>query len=272
MVCVLFMLLGGVLWAYTIGSVCSMLSNSSPVESRYEASTDLLNLAMREARVPHSERQMFREYLRESKAYQMRVEFGKVAETFSPMLQKHLIYHMTKEAMETVYYFIDPEAPPTFLEDVASCLVPHFFSPREPLDSLRSCLCLLDRGTIAHGGVIKVPPSVFHEDFIITQQKYQRVISTTSMTYAQVLVLTRAAMEDILDMHPKFAPKIRKAAAKMAFCRAVKLTVVIYRKWVAKMPPGTALSLREAFDEACEGNGFALPPPSTKARIRRLEE
>jgi len=249
LVCIFCMLLGGILWAYTIGSLCSIMSNTSPVESRYEANTDLLNLAMSEARVPQKERQKYREFLREAKAYDRRVAFGQVAESFSPMLQKHLMYHVTREAMETVYYFKDPEAPATFLMDVASCLVPHFFSPREPLDSLRSCLCMLDRGTIAHGGLILVPPSVFHEDFIITQKKYQKFTRTISLTYTQVLVLTRDTMEEILDAHPQFARKIRKAAARAAFCRAVRLTMVTYHKWVAMMPPGSELSLGEAFDK-----------------------
>mmetsp|Transcript_62218 Transcript_62218/g.181676 ORF Transcript_62218/g.181676 Transcript_62218/m.181676 type:complete len:731 (+) Transcript_62218:48-2240(+) len=265
------MLLGGILWAYTIGSLCSIMSNTSPVESRYETNTDLLNLAMSEARVPQMERQKYREFLREAKACDRRVAFGQMAEAFSPMLQKHLMYHVSKEAMETVYYFKDPEAPPTFLMDVASCLVPHFFSPREPLDSLRSCLCMLDRGTIAHGGLILVPPSVFHEDFIITQKKYQKVKSTISLTYTQVLVLTRDKMEEILDAHPRFARKIRKAAARTAFCRAVKLTMVTYQKWVAMMPPGTELSLGEAFDKACGGSCYALPKNLRSPSSREIQ-
>jgi len=249
------MLLGGVLWAYIIGSLCSIISNSSPVERDFESNTDLLNIAMSEAHVPVNERSKYREYLREAKAFDRRVSFGEVADRFSPLLRKHLLFHVTQECLHEVYYFNDKDAPRSFTLDVASHLVPKFFSRGEPLDSLRHCLCLMDRGTVAHGGLILVPPSVFHEDFIITQSKYQKVIHTISLTYTQVLVLSRDSMEAILEPHPKFARKIRQCAAKMAFCRAVRMTIVAYNKW-KKTHPTAEMSLTDAFDHAC--GDFAL--------------
>eukprot|EP00418_Pyrodinium_bahamense_P024826 CAMPEP_0179133262 /NCGR_PEP_ID=MMETSP0796-20121207/63366_1 /TAXON_ID=73915 /ORGANISM="Pyrodinium bahamense, Strain pbaha01" /LENGTH=720 /DNA_ID=CAMNT_0020832221 /DNA_START=20 /DNA_END=2182 /DNA_ORIENTATION=+ len=256
---ILCMLAGGVLWAYVIGSLCSIISNVSPIEKSFEMSTDLLNIAMDEARVPPKERAKYREYLREAKAYDRMVSFRQVADRFSPKLRKHLMFHVTKEALSSVHYLRDPDAPPAFRMELASNLVPRFFSPRESLDSLRHCLCLLDRGTVVHGSMIMVPPNVFNEDFIVTQKKYQKFERTLSLTYTQVLVLTREEMESVLEPHPQFARKIRRYALKMAFCRAVRMTVVAFDTWKGSMPPGSHMSLSQAFDRACGDGRYALP-------------
>lgn len=253
------MIVGGVLWAYVIGCVCSIISNASPVERMFEANTDLLNGAMEEACVPRKERHKYREYLREAKAYDRRLSFGHVAAKFSPMLRKHLMYHVTKEALDNVYYFCDPNAPSAFLVHVASCLTPKFFARLESLDSLRHCLCLMDRGTVAHGGIILVHPSVFHEDFIITQKKFHKVTQTISLTYTQILVLTREDMEEILEPFPAFAKVIHKHALKAAFCRAVHMTMSLYKDYRKQMPDHEPLSLSLAFDRACIHGSLSLP-------------
>uniref|UniRef100_A0A7S0FBD4 Uncharacterized protein n=1 Tax=Pyrodinium bahamense TaxID=73915 RepID=A0A7S0FBD4_9DINO len=163
------------------------------------------------------------------------------------------MYHVTKDALSSVYYFNDPEAPPSFTMDVAASLVPKFFARGESLDCLRHCLCVMERGTVAHGGLILVPPNVFHEDFIISQKKYQKIINTISLTYTQVLVLTREDMEAILAPHPQFERKIRRYAVKMAFCRAVRMTMTALERKDRSMVAASRMraSLSQAFDGTC---------------------
>ena len=89
-------IIGGVVWAYIIGSVCSILSNGDPVEEKFEASTDLLNNVMKEARVPPRLRQVFREYLREAKQHNANSQFRVLAQGFSPQLRGYLLIHMSE--------------------------------------------------------------------------------------------------------------------------------------------------------------------------------
>uniref|UniRef100_A0A7S2J2K3 Potassium channel domain-containing protein n=1 Tax=Alexandrium andersonii TaxID=327968 RepID=A0A7S2J2K3_9DINO len=244
---ILCMLVGGVLWAYVIGSVCSVISNNSPVERNFEQNTDLLNLAMEEARVPSDARHEYREYLREAKAYDRRICFRSVAENFSPMLRKQLLFHSAKGCISSVYYFSYHDTPEAFLMDIAPFLMPRLFARFETLDIVRDMLCLIDRGTVAHCGWILVHPSAFHDDFIVSDRRYMKSTRSVSLTYTQLLVLARGDLEHILESHPVFARKIWKTALKRATCRCVLLVAEAYRSWRRSGSTGS-MSLREAFD------------------------
>lgn len=219
LVAVVCMLAGGVLWAFIIGSVCSVISNGNPVEAHFEASTDLLNAALANAHVPAHERPVYREYLREAKAYHHRLHFTKVADQFSPLLRSSLLLHVSKANLQSVRYL--REAPEVVLQDIASRLVPRFFARQESLAHVRGSLCMVDRGTIAHGGLILVPPAVFNEDFVISRREWQRQRQSTALTYAQVLVLSKHGMDEVLRAHPPFAAHVRKFTLRTVFCRAV---------------------------------------------------
>merc|ERR1719464_2536708 len=95
---ILCMFIGGVLWAYVIGSVCSIISNRNPVEQNFEIGTDLLNKLMEDAKMPIKERHKYRECLREARCLDRRLCVADVAQRLSPLLRKQLLYHVTKAA------------------------------------------------------------------------------------------------------------------------------------------------------------------------------
>ena len=119
-------MIGGVVWARIIGSVCSILSCGDPVEEKFEASTDLLNNVMREARVPPRLCQVFREYLREAKQHNANSQFRVLAQHFSPQLRGYLLIHMSERWISNVAYF--SEAPHAMIIDVAVDVDNHFFA------------------------------------------------------------------------------------------------------------------------------------------------
>merc|ERR1719450_582172 len=144
---------------------------------------------MREANVPLQNRQNYREYLREAKVHDQRSQFHEVAQRFSPLLRGHLMLHISQRLIQQAYYF--KNAPELVIMDVADGLSSRFYTRSEPLFAIRYCLCFVERGTVAHGGKVHVPGSVFQEDFILTNRALQRVKDTLSLTYTQLLVLGR---------------------------------------------------------------------------------
>jgi len=244
---ILCMLVGGVLWAYVIGSLCSIISNVSPVERSYENNTDLLNLAMEEARIPPEDRNMYRQYLREAKAHSRTVRFHAITENLSPMLRKSLLHYIMRRALSSVYFFNLPGTPTTFLEDVAGYLVPKFFAPFEALGGVRQHLCLVDRGTVAHCGLILVHPSAFNEDFIVSNRKYQRLTRTMCLAYTQLLLLSKPDLEKVLEHYPRVARKIWRCAFFTALGSAVRLTARVQWSLQVQSPGSPRLSLSEAF-------------------------
>merc|ERR1719223_1025734 len=114
-----------------------------------------------------------------------------------------------------------------------------FFARREPLIALRFCLCIVERGTIAHGGRIVTSGSVFQLDFFLYNKLLQDVRPTVSLTYCQVFALDRESFEDCLEKHPTFQRQIRKFAMRMAVCRAVRLCAEKTRQMRAAGTPVT---------------------------------
>lgn len=220
-VCIGCMLAGGVLWAYIIGCTCSILSNMHPVEENFETNTDLLNMIMEEVAMPTGQKQVYREYLREAKVHDAMTMFHQVTKSFSPLLRKELMLHITENWIRRVYYFKD--APTSLVMELAERLFTRFFARREPLTDIRQCLCMIERGTLAHGGMILVPGNAFQEDMIVSNPALQVVRPTVSLTYTLILVLKRPDLDDVLRSWPTFERQIRKSAAKLAMCRIVKL-------------------------------------------------
>jgi len=215
------MLIGGVLWAYIIGCTCSILSNMHPVEENFETNTDLLNMIMKEVAVPSEKKQQYREYLREAKVHDAMAMFNQVTKSFSPLLRKELMLHITESWIRGVYYFA--EAPTSLVMELAERLQTRFFARREPLTDIRNCLVIIERGTVAHGGRILVPGGFFQEDVILTNSALQVTKPTVSLTYTLILLLSRRDLDDVLKGWPDFERKIRWYATKLAMCRVVKI-------------------------------------------------
>lgn len=198
-----------------------MLTKADPIKENFESSSDLLNVKMHESDVPQGMRQLFREYLREAKRYNEMKLFRDLADAFSPLLRGHLLLHMSENWISSIYYF--NLAPQMLVIDIAEKLSSRFYARREPLLDVRYCLCIVDRGTIAHGGNVVTTGNAFQKDMIVTLKALQHIKPTVSLTYAQVLVLTREDLDDILTEYASFERLIRKQALKIALARVAKL-------------------------------------------------
>jgi len=246
-VCILCMLLGGVLWAYIIGCTCSLLTSTSRVEQNFEQNTDLLNVMMKTASVPWRERQKYREFLRVAKVQDARLQFVDVAQNFSPILRGALLLHISRKRIEQAYYF--RKATELVIMEVANGLRSHFFSRGEPLLSIRYRLCLVERGTIAHGGMILSQGHAFQTDFIIAARALQELKHSVTLSYAQLLVLDRQTFDVILQSHPRFQKYVWREATKLATLRAIKYCAKKLRELEMATNNGKlALTLVEAFD------------------------
>lgn len=223
MVCILCMLLGGVLWAYIIGSLCGVMANGDPVESDFESNMDLLNAMLRDARVPVPSRRDYREYLREAKVYDANRHFRNIASTFSPLLKGKLLMHVTSVAQSKKAIFYLRDAPETCLMELVDAMGTFFFSRRETLVSLSNLLCVLERGTVVRAGRICSPGSAFNLDFIVARPRLRKREHTVALTYSLVNGLAREPFFDIVNKYPSVAKVVVKAGHKLAFIRTALL-------------------------------------------------
>merc|ERR1712079_195666 len=159
---------------------------------------------MREVAVPKEKQHRFREFLREAKVRDSYGVFQDVAERFSAQPRGELMLYLSKESVTSVRCFRD--APGCFIMDVADSFTPHFFARREPLRGIEGCLCIVRRGTVAHGGRVVTPGSAFQEDMIISSAALQVIRPAISLNYSLVLLLSCESLEACLKRCPDFAP------------------------------------------------------------------
>eukprot|EP00404_Azadinium_spinosum_P002883 CAMPEP_0180421792 /NCGR_PEP_ID=MMETSP1036_2-20121128/3338_1 /TAXON_ID=632150 /ORGANISM="Azadinium spinosum, Strain 3D9" /LENGTH=406 /DNA_ID=CAMNT_0022427077 /DNA_START=1 /DNA_END=1218 /DNA_ORIENTATION=+ len=268
-VAILCMLTGGVLWTYVIGSSCSIISNVSPVEEHFRTSIDLLNQVMEDKQVPAWRRPVYREYLREARMQDSRGEFQSVAQRFSPLLRQELMFHLSESWIGRVYYF--KSAPPDFVLEVTDSLDMMFFSKQETVHGVSSCLCAIERGTIAHNGRVLMRGQVFGLDFIIDNWAWRKVSKTVAITYSMLLLLRRERFDEICLNYPSFDRCIRRCALSLAMVRAVRMCALSCRKHKAD-PTLPQLTLPEAFDTldvtSAEKRKSAMTPSGARPPVR----
>uniref|UniRef100_A0A7S2CMZ6 Uncharacterized protein n=1 Tax=Alexandrium andersonii TaxID=327968 RepID=A0A7S2CMZ6_9DINO len=76
-------------------------------------------------------------------------------------------------------------------------------------------------------------------------------------------------MEEMLALHPEFMRMIRRCAVKTAFIQAVHITFAAYQKLKARIPAGSHISLRDAFDVAIGDKALAMPGSLRQSRVAR---
>mmetsp|Transcript_88637 Transcript_88637/g.247995 ORF Transcript_88637/g.247995 Transcript_88637/m.247995 type:complete len:688 (+) Transcript_88637:95-2158(+) len=272
MVCVLCMLLGGVLWAYIIGSLCGVMANGDPVESNFESNMDLLNLMMSEARVPVQKRQLYREYLREAKVYDQQTHFREIAQGFSPMLKGSLLTHVSSVSSMSIFYL--KNAPETCFAQMLDSMSVRFYSRREKLLDISDHLCLIERGTMARGGKIITPGMAFQIDFIVTNPDLRKHGVSVALTYCLVSLLSRDRFFEIIQRYPDVAKEVSKAAVKLALMRVVVQCAEVRRDRKPVRKGGTLqrdwVSLMQAF-RTLHAEGFGMHSTQTRTVVARTD-
>jgi len=217
LVCVLCMLAGGILWAYTIGCLCSFMSNGDPVEAEFESNSDLLNNMMQESNVDESKRQSYREFLRESRVFDSMTHFRDIASKFSPKLKGELLLCTCRSWSRAVFYL--STAPDRILMALAETMAVHFYSKDEEIHE--QSLCLVEQGTVASAGRILTPGDAFNIDCIVSEKIWRRFPRTVSLTYSMVMALDPEQLIEVCGRDPAVETALRRAAARIAVMRAM---------------------------------------------------
>lgn len=227
-VCILCMMVGGLTWAYIIGSICGILASNGPVEERFEENMDNLNCMMRDAHVEVHERQKYREFLREAKIFDNLTEFRGVAKHFSPLPKGELLIHVTRIKLQSLHYLRD--APTPLLVTLIDKLELRFYARSEGLHHLSDYLGAIERGTIARGGKILMVGDLFGTDFIVSKLGLRDYALSIALSYALVQILHREDFLRVLDVYPDHKARVRRFAHYLAFKRAVLLCAKHWRR------------------------------------------
>lgn len=262
-VCILCMLIGGLTWAYIIGSICGILSSVGPVEGAFEANMDNLNIMLKDAQVPGEERQRYREFLREAKIYDNVQQFKEVATHFSPLPKGELLLHVTRTNLQSLPYL--SQAPKGLFVHLIDKLELRFYARNENLHHLSNYIVSIERGSIARGGKILLAGDIFGVDFIVHKPGLRSYSPSMALSYTLVQMLHREDFLSVVDDYPECAKSVSLHSHRLALKRAVIICAKSHARHQRESGPEDAgkCSLSSTFENV----DFDCPQEYDKKKI-----
>ena len=209
-VSIVFIIMGGILWAYIIGNFCSILSTVDVYESQFRQSMDELNLMMEDRGFPSSLRRRCRTFFRQSRN-QLRIHnYRKLEGMMSYALRGEAAAANNAMWLHRVWYL--RKASPACIVEISQRLGTMTYAPLEIVD-IAHTLFVLRRGIAARHGVPFSKGAVWGEDFVLENLDLADGTCACALTYIEVLCLSAANLYQILEFFPKELKVARYASA-----------------------------------------------------------
>lgn len=239
----LMMLLGSSLWAYIIGSGCSIVATLTPNAEEHRRIISMLNYFVRDKKLDPDLALRLRRYYNETN--QLRYFEGKnqeLMQTMTSQLRGESALASAKAIFSKVSYLSAgaDRVEPDFLSKAALLLTTAVYCPKEPIP--RDMLTIVIRGLVSCDGRIGL--KAFAEDMIIENQKLRDMRPASALTITQVSRLARLNLMELLVGFPRARRWIHKQAVRITFQRMMVLCCAASKK--QEQLSGTPISLAEA--------------------------
>merc|ERR1719428_2004489 len=159
-VCTVMMISSGLIWAYVIGSVCSVIYSLDPNTRRFQQMMDELNLMMEDRSLPQPMRRRLRNFINESRQVARSNQQQHLVEGLSPQLQAEVALATTKEWTSRVWYLVDLET--EALVETVRRMSRIIYTPDEEVYCGRA-LFIIQRGIAARNGRVMGKGQTFGE-------------------------------------------------------------------------------------------------------------
>ena len=100
-------LIGSVIWAMVVGTICAMMATGDPHTTAYKHSMDALNDFLRDTQMPQEIGVAARAYLRNTRELYKKSSYNELITTLSPELKADVVLHMSAKTLENVWYLGD---------------------------------------------------------------------------------------------------------------------------------------------------------------------
>jgi CRP-like cAMP-binding protein len=233
------MLLGGTIYAYVIGSICSILAMRDPASREFKESCDLVAKFAHENELPKDLETNLKEYFMNSEQLFRNRMYKGVYDNMTPSLQRRIAVSMHGGWLKTIPFFTasDRDERESFVAVLSTLLEPCTFPPHEEIYRIgqkSTFMMIVTRGIATSAG--PKGTAVFHQGDHFGEEmilRFSTRISTVrAISYMNANKLPSNALEDFLEHHPEAFPQtialIRKTKVKMALRRAMmKLSAML---------------------------------------------
>jgi len=221
------------MWAYTIGTLCGLVSTMEPHLVHHKQTLDDLNNLMAESRMPQNMRKDLRRYFHAAKDLSQEAAEKSIIARVSPLLQGQVAHWMHKEWLTKVSYFslMSTDA----IAQVANSVKMLVYIPLE--ESFRErTLFILSKGVAAVGGIIRRSGSIWGEDMLLSNRHLRDNTVSCAITYVHILSLSFVDFDHVTERFPADKRKLRWAIIKIGLTRCAQRVT----KALASMPDASA--------------------------------
>jgi hypothetical protein len=213
------------------GLIMRVLTTGNPDETRFRQRLDALNGMMRDQHIPKSVRYKVRDYFRKAKQLNKRLGyFGLIDSTVSTRLKTDLCTLMSRHTFDNIWWLKECEVP--FIEELCKATSREAYAIDEPIPNsdakgnLR--LTILVNGVASRAGAILTTGASWG-DIFITSPRLRDTRPAKALTFCELVVLGRDALEKLMPNFPVSEKVIRHAALQIATHRTLIL-VAMYAK------------------------------------------
>eukprot|EP00747_Dinoflagellata_sp_TGD_P222835 gnl/TRDRNA2_/TRDRNA2_94510_c0_seq1.p1 gnl/TRDRNA2_/TRDRNA2_94510_c0~~gnl/TRDRNA2_/TRDRNA2_94510_c0_seq1.p1 ORF type:complete len:598 (-),score=77.51 gnl/TRDRNA2_/TRDRNA2_94510_c0_seq1:72-1829(-) len=222
-VCTVSMGCGAVLWAYTIGTVCGVMSNLDQQNLQYEQDMDELNSMMAEQATPTSLRKDLRRYFKfKKRVASLRLKnHAHLLESMSPGLRAQFIMSQLDLLVKKVPYLGPLRNSNILLIEFHQLTDETMFAPKELIDFPQT-LCHVKKGLAMNGPKLYITGDVWGEgDLLLKAADFLQNLTPVAISYVEVLHFARRSLEPLVANYPAFKQRIRHARNRYIVIRGM---------------------------------------------------
>ena len=227
------MLLGGLVWAWVLSSLCSIFSSLNPHEAAYKNQMDELTFFMEEQHLPKPFRKRLRDFFHQTQDFARAEGFDELFLRMSDQLRSETAQLVARDSLSKIWYFnvsnprwtVEPE----FLGAVALYLRPSVYEIHERISMDK--LTVITRGQVWQGVRIYASGGVLGMDSIIDDRfvTLRQLAPASCLSFVQANAISRSQLFSLADGWPGAKAALNRAG-KYLVVRAAML--VMYRRHV----------------------------------------
>jgi len=222
------MAIGGGVWAYIVGSVCSIVFTLDKHRHTFENLMNDVNVICKERHLPKDLQERIRDFFRHARDFMRMKEYHETVHELSPALKGEVIKCMYGSHFRRVWYFdvVDEYTALLLVEN----LIPKMYARDEWIEaSVDRCraLVFLRSGVCVRKCNVLAPGAVWGLDVILGSEEHDDIeelldtATARSITFAVVLKLSKHGIDHAARLVPSFAKRLRKAHLRMLVWRGV---------------------------------------------------
>lgn len=207
------MLIGASVYAYVVGSICSIIASMNMRETEFQELMDQLNTFIGEAKIEKNLALRMRAFFRYRRHTTSFKSWHALLQMMSPSMRGEVAIQLNKGWMAGIEFL--EGIPQTVIIELSFAFVLETYPPEERIineDDESNKLYVIKQGVVISRGIVKTTNGVFGEDMLYrTRQRGYRAVT---LSFTDTYTVSNHAMEKVLVEYPSIKQLFRKIAVQ----------------------------------------------------------